>query len=421
MSRTILVLFTVYLCSGCVSNGGIDQGRLKLKDPRSADPFDVVDCLLPGQIRQLGMQVTYVTERRPVRNTAEDCAIRGGEYVALDRADYGTALKVWMSAAQGGDPDAQYYVGTLYEKGAEGQPNYAKAADWYRQAADRGIRRAAINLGRLYEQGLGVEKNGSEARKWFAKANGAVEPTGGGLSQAETAQQELADAHARLAERMSLFEGEQRKLEQLKQRLGSSTQDASVADAVSKQERIARLRQEEVAKLQTQVASLKEATQRRLAEAQQAPVQDQRLRGPSIQIIDPSLVMTRGIRVEDGRVALVIPRGRPHQVTGRVIAEGGVRTLEVNGMQTQFDEQGMFVVPLESLKQATKGIPVDIVAVDRQGKLESKKFLVSSGETPLLIHRAISTIDRVGGYHALVIGNDHYRQWPPLDTAVSDA
>ena len=98
----------VGLMFGCVSDQGSGLSQLNLKDPRSADPFDVVDCLLPGQIRQLGTSVTYVTARRPIRTTAEDCAIRGGEYVALDRADYGTALKVWMSAAQGGDPDAQY-------------------------------------------------------------------------------------------------------------------------------------------------------------------------------------------------------------------------------------------------------------------------------------------------------------------------
>ena len=90
------------LMLGCVSDQGPGLAQFNLKDPRSADPFDVVDCLLPGQIRQLGTQVTYVTARRPIRTTAEDCAIRGGEYVALDRADYGTALKVWMSAAQGG-------------------------------------------------------------------------------------------------------------------------------------------------------------------------------------------------------------------------------------------------------------------------------------------------------------------------------
>lgn len=409
------------LLVGCVSDQGTGSSQLNLKDPRSADPFDVVNCLLPGQIRQLGTQVTYVTERRPVRTTAEDCAIRGGEYVALDRADYGTALKVWMSAAQGGDPDAQYYVGTLYEKGADGQPNYAKAASWYRQAADRGVRRAAINLGRLYEQGLGVEKSENEARKWFAKANGDGEAASELVSHGETAQQELADVRARLTERMSLLEDERRKLEQLRQQVGSAKQGGSSIDVVSKQEHVTQVRQEEVAKLQTKVASLKESAQREQAGTHKAPTSDKGLRGPSIQIVDPSLVVTRGIRVEEGRVALVIPRGRPYRLTGRVLAEAGVRSLEVNGAQIQFDEQGTFVVQLESLKGATKGLPVDIVAVDRQGKQGSRKLIVSSGETPAAKDGVMPTTSRVGGYHALVIGNDQYRQWTPLNTAVADA
>ncbi|MFO0698106.1 MAG: caspase family protein [Nitrospira sp.] len=395
---------------------------LQLKDPRGADPFEVVNCLLPGQIRQLGTQVTYVTARQPVRTTAEDCAIRGGEYVALDRADYGTALKVWMNAAQDGDPDAQYYVGVLYEKGAEGQPNYAKAADWYRKAADRGVRRAAINLGRLYEQGLGVTKSDAEARQWYAKANGAGElPKGELVSQADTVQQELTDARARLTERMSLLEDERRKLDQLKPHMSSIAQGIASAQAITKQEHITQVRQEEVAKLQAKVAALKTTAQQQIAAAQQAPAQDQGLRGPSIQIIDPSLVITRGIRLEEGRLALTIPRGRPYRVTGRVVAEGGVRTVEVNGAQTLFDEQGTFVIQLEALKGAAKGVPVDIVAVDRQGKQGSKKLFVSSGDVPVSKDAALPTTSRIGGYHAVVIGNDHYRQWTPLSTAIADA
>ena len=281
-AATLLFIGTIW---GCVSDQGSGLSGLQLKDPRGADPFEVVNCLLPGQIRQLGTQVTYVTARQPVRTTAEDCAIRGGEYVALDRADYGTALKVWMNAAQDGDPDAQYYVGVLYEKGAEGQPNYAKAADWYRKAADRGVRRAAINLGRLYEQGLGVTKSDAEARQWYAKANGAGElPKGELVSQADTVQQELTDARARLTERMSLLEDERRKLDQLKPHMSSIAQGIASAQAITKQEHITQVRQEEVAKLQAKVAALKTTAQQQIAAAQQAPAQDQGLRGPSIQI-----------------------------------------------------------------------------------------------------------------------------------------
>src|SRR5678815_744782 len=35
--------------------------------PGSVEGFMVVDCLLPGQIRQLGGKVTYVTARRAVK------------------------------------------------------------------------------------------------------------------------------------------------------------------------------------------------------------------------------------------------------------------------------------------------------------------------------------------------------------------
>ena len=44
----------VALMLGCVSDQDSGLSQVNLKDPRSADPFDVVDCLLPGQIRQPG-------------------------------------------------------------------------------------------------------------------------------------------------------------------------------------------------------------------------------------------------------------------------------------------------------------------------------------------------------------------------------
>lgn len=48
---------------------------------RSVDELLVVDCLLPGQIRKLGRSMVYLTPRRPVKTSAQDCEIRGGENV----------------------------------------------------------------------------------------------------------------------------------------------------------------------------------------------------------------------------------------------------------------------------------------------------------------------------------------------------
>ncbi|MEO8339633.1 MAG: caspase family protein [Nitrospirota bacterium] len=429
---------------GCVSDQGSDLSPLNLKDPRSADPFDVVDCLLPGQIRQLGTQVTYVTARRPIRTTAEDCAIRGGEYVALDRADYGTAMKVWMSAAQGGDPDAQYYVGVLYEKGAEGQPNFSQAASWYEKAAERGISRAAVNLGRLYEQGLGVEKNEGTARAWYAKASGLREGKASGHSddggkplsdearkqegQVEGLQQELAAARTRLTERASLLDEERQTLERLKTEAtkvgakSSTPAQASPATSLVNQERVVKEREKEIATLQQQVSLLKETAKRQVTHLQTAPTQDLGLSGPTIQIVDPLVVLTRGIRVEQGRIPVTIDVSRQSRLSGRVTAPAGLRSLTVNGQQAVTDEQGMFVVSLSGMKASPRGFPIDLLAVDAQNKQGSMKLIVM---TPDGVARAgeeeVITTTGFGQYHALVIGNDHYRQWAPLNTPIADA
>ena len=56
------------------------KGMVKRSD------LEIVDCLLPGQVRQLGNS-SFLSQRRPIRTTTAECSIRGGEYVAYDRAD----------------------------------------------------------------------------------------------------------------------------------------------------------------------------------------------------------------------------------------------------------------------------------------------------------------------------------------------
>src|SRR5687767_8417970 len=63
------------------------QGIVKRSD------LEIVDCLLPGQVRQLG-NTSFLSQRRPIRTTLSECRIRGGEYVAYDRADLQSALRI---------------------------------------------------------------------------------------------------------------------------------------------------------------------------------------------------------------------------------------------------------------------------------------------------------------------------------------
>jgi TPR repeat protein len=176
--KAVPLIVTALLSALLAMSGCQTQETKQISDDAAApvsgnpDKFLIVDCLLPGQVRKLGANMTYLSPRRPVKTTASECEIRGGEYVAYDRADYRTSLHVWLPQAKEGDPVAQNYVGEIYEKGLGIEPDYTTAAAWYLKAADQGNSRARINLGFLYEKGFGVTKDLAQALNWYRKASG---------------------------------------------------------------------------------------------------------------------------------------------------------------------------------------------------------------------------------------------------------
>lgn len=165
LSNAILIS-SIVMFSGCQV---LQPESKPLSMQERVSSLQIVDCLLPGQVRMIGSQ-SYQTPRRPTKTTASDCEIRGGEYVAYDRANYKTALNVWMPQAEAGDAEAQANVGEIFERGLGGTPNYTAAKIWYEKAAAQGNKSAQFNLGTLYEQGLGVEKNMVVALNWYRQA-----------------------------------------------------------------------------------------------------------------------------------------------------------------------------------------------------------------------------------------------------------
>ena len=163
-----ITLLALAVCTGAAANSAQDKGREGLVQRQD---LEIVDCLLPGVVRSIG-NTTYLTQRRPTRTTAGECHIRGGEYTAYDRADYKSALRVWMEAANAGDAEAMTNVGEIYERGIGGAPNYDAAVIWYQKAADKGLSRALFDLGTLYEQGQGVEKDQLKALNLYRQAWG---------------------------------------------------------------------------------------------------------------------------------------------------------------------------------------------------------------------------------------------------------
>jgi hypothetical protein len=197
---------------------GQDSGNA-LEGYSAIQALAVVDCLLPGQVRVVGGRV-YPTPRRPTRTTAADCGARGGEYLAYDRADYRSALNVWLPTAQQGDPKAQTMVGEIYERGLGAEPNYEAAAEWYRKAAEQGYSRAQFDLGALYEQGLGVPADKLEALNWYRKAWGLPEDSVIFRSAAAAEQSELrAQLEQQLEQRDRQIEALQRQVEALRREL----------------------------------------------------------------------------------------------------------------------------------------------------------------------------------------------------------
>ncbi|CAG0987508.1 partial Beta-lactamase HcpA, partial [Gammaproteobacteria bacterium] len=148
----VLLLMTsaLALLSSCAT---VAPGRL--------DSYDIVDCELPGVVLHIGSAHATTGRARAIRTSADDCGLRGGYYTEPDRANYETALRVWLPPAEDGDAQAQYNVAQIYEKGLGRPSDPQKAAQWYQRAADSGNAAAMTALAMLYERGLA---SGGDAR-----------------------------------------------------------------------------------------------------------------------------------------------------------------------------------------------------------------------------------------------------------------
>jgi len=240
---------------------------------RIAD-LQVVDCLLPGVVRRLG-QTQFLTPRRPISTTAADCRIRGGEYTDFDRADYRTALDVWLPTAEGGDAEAQVNVGEIFERGLGGEPNYEAAAIWYEKAAAQGNNRAQFNLGALYEQGLGVPKDRLKALNLYRQAWGMAEDN---VIFQSAADEEIGQLREQLQKEVERRESRIKRLEKDKAELDRKLEEARKQNADNEQQ--AEVSQE-LAELQQWIISLEDEKQNVQARLDKLPY----LREPSKAIV----------------------------------------------------------------------------------------------------------------------------------------
>ncbi|HET9492086.1 MAG TPA: caspase family protein [Methylomirabilota bacterium] len=438
---------------------GVDEAVAKQTGTAKVDEFLIIDCLLPGQVRRLGSRLTFLAPRRPVKTSARDCEIRGGEYVAFDRANYATALKVWLAPAQQGDADAQTYVGEIFEKGLGVPPDYGAAAEWYRRAAAQGHSRAAINLGNLYERGLGVPKDPSQALQWYRRAAGLPDvdfqitaPTSGAAAEVQQLREQVAglkrdlqtkqdelnrtlsDVKAlrqQLEQRGSEAERERTDVARMRKELEASRAKGKAATAELRDlERLvaegeARLvgKDRELGELRATLARLESESAARRSELERLR---RRTAGtpPQIELIEPELVLTRSATatLPEARVPVA---GERITVVGRVTSADGLLSVTVNGREEALKGGNLFRSDV-AVRQPSER--VRIVAVDRAGLKAVLEFVVANRATSPAPDGRRDRIGRprppkiaVGNYRALVIGNNEYRHLRKLKTAVNDA
>ncbi len=476
------------LISGCQTQPGTNKSlNLVEEGKKDPDKLLVVDCLLPAQIRKLGSKMTYLAQRRPIKTSALDCEIRGGEYVAYDRADYRTALNVWLPRAKEGDSEAQTYVGEIFEKGLGIQADYQSAAAWYRKAAEQNNSRAQINLGFLYEKGLGVEKDVSKALNLYRMASGLADDSlqfnstilasAETIQQVETLKKEVAQKSleseklkAQLQNTRSQLKTQKKDLSTAEKRLLSlrkeieskssqiptPTGDVNIAKLsveFAQQEKKVKAQRDKIAHLENNLKSQRTTLDKQLiaerkkneslmsdlkSQKEQVSTLNKKLEkalktqqiekeidGPTIEILDPPIALMRGLPSIRLRSAT-----RERAIVGKVDAPAGLLSFTVNDNSEEIDRYGVFNVTIPVERDQ---VPVKMVAVDNYGKKATIEFMIIPQNRNISIKSAKVTTPApafnktlagevdFGTYHALIIGNNTYKNFPGLDTAVNDA
>ena len=410
-SRWRIVLVVVFAAVLLFPDPSLAMKKKKKTSDRPLQEADlrVVDCLLPGQVRRLGRNQTYQSRRRPIRTTQDICEIRGGEYVAYDRADFRTALRIWHESAEAGDAEAQYYVAEIYEKGLGTDPDYAKAAEWYRRSAEQGYARAQTNLGFLYEQGLGVEADPREALEWYRRASD-LDYVIMLDTELESLQQDLAETSTRLAGLEGSMTGLQAELEASEAALQAEKSSADVsAERVADLEAAVKGLGGRIQDQEREIIGLKERREREASR----PAPGSTIAGPSIEVFDASSLRTR---------SLDAPVSSRKKLVGRVNAPAGLAEFRIDERNHRVEERGLF----EFVLPADHGsAPVRFTAVDKRGKATAVEFDFSGGQGKGRAVRPVTDVVpkgvKLGSYHALVIGNADYDSLPDLKTAVNDA
>ncbi len=255
---------------GCANEPDLSKLDPALAQKVALKDLEIVDCIVPGSVMQMGRGMVYQTPPRLGRTTALQCGRAGGSFKLYDPANPQATIDRWTDAAESGDLDAQNYLGLLYEGALGTPPDYQKAAYWYRRAAEAGQKEAQHNLGALYEKGLGVEKDVLKAINWYRKSTGlgadALVLSSEARAELDAVRQEMNGAIQSMRSQRDALD---QQVQELRSRLKGEEGDQAAADRLKSLESL-------LAQVQSQLAEKQAASSALPAAApdQQPPISD---------------------------------------------------------------------------------------------------------------------------------------------------
>jgi len=98
----------------------------------------------------------------------KDSAVR-----AYERGDFRKAIHEWRALANKDDPEAEFRLGAMYERGEGTAMDLNQAVNWYRKAAYQGRAQAQYALGMLVANGKGTSQDDVLASMWLNLASSA--------------------------------------------------------------------------------------------------------------------------------------------------------------------------------------------------------------------------------------------------------
>ena len=238
------------------------------------------------------------------------------------------------------------------------------------------------NAERIQALEQSIARKDSETQALRAQLTAANQELSRLTGQLEDQQRRAIDDQRKSREAEERYRQAQAELEQLRARPDQTAALTKYEETVKRleQERTqakleAENRGKETAQLQERIKTLETDAEKQVKALQIAAVTDLGFDGPSLDIIDPPLSKSRGVRVSgNDDFAISLSTGVRRSVTGRVLAPAGLRTLTINGEPVKPNDDGVFTAVLPALRSNNEEIAVQILAVDIQNKRAALKF-----------------------------------------------